>query len=87
MTVFVKYKAYNQLRNIKEDKKMTFMAYIERQKSIIRSRHEGETYLLQNGEVIPLNQSEKILYELSSLKGLNTDERMSQTRGELHKVV
>lgn len=59
---------------------MTYSAYIERQKSIIRSRHEGETYLLQKGEVIPLSQSEKLLIELSSLKGLNKTERLQLER-------
>lgn len=59
---------------------MTFTAYIERQKSIIRSRHEGETFLIQKGETIPLNQSEKLLNELSSLKGLNKKERLTVRR-------
>lgn len=56
---------------------MTFTAYIQRQKNIIRTRHEGETFLIQKGEVINLNESERLLSDLSSLKGLNTDERMS----------
>lgn len=59
---------------------MTYMAYIERQKSIIRSRHEGETFLLEKGEVIHLSQSEKLLIELSSLKGLNKTERLQLER-------
>ena len=80
MTVFVKYKVYNHIRNIKEGAKMTFTAYIERQKSIIRSRHEGETFLIEKGEVIPLTKSEVILYELSSLKGLNKNERLNVQR-------
>lgn len=55
---------------------MNFTAYIERQKNLIRSRHVGETYLLQKGESMPLSVSEKILGELSSMKGLNTCERL-----------
>ena len=41
-------------RKIKEDEIMTFTAYIERQKRIIRDRHEGETFLINKGEVIAL---------------------------------
>lgn len=59
---------------------MNFTAYIERQKSIIRHRHDGETYLLGKGEVIPLTESEKIFVELSSLKGLNKRERIDLRR-------
>lgn len=54
---------------------MNFTAYIERQKSFIRSRHEGEMYFADKGEYMPLSVTEKILNELSSLKGLNTRER------------
>lgn len=56
---------------------MNFTAYIERQKSIIRDRHVGETYLLHREESMPLSVSEKLLGELSSLKGLNTRERQA----------
>lgn len=80
MTVIVKYKDYNCGCNVKEGVKMTFTAYIERQKSIIKSRHEGETFLIQQGETIPLNQSEKLLNDLSSLKGLNKRERLVARR-------
>ena len=55
---------------------MNFTAYIERQKRIIRQRHEGEVFLMHRGEVIPVDDSEKLLKELSSLKGLNTRERL-----------
>ena len=55
---------------------MNFTAYIERQKRIIRQRHEGEVFLMHRGEAIPLGDSEKLLKELSSLKGLNTRERL-----------
>lgn len=56
---------------------MTFTAYIERQKRIIRNRHEGEIFLIRNDEVIKLTESEVLLNELASFKGLNTDERMN----------
>ena len=59
---------------------MTFTAYIERQKSIIRNRHEGEVFLIRKEEVIQLNDSEKLLNELSSFKGLNTAERQNFSR-------
>ncbi len=59
---------------------MTFTAYIERQKNIIRSRHEGETFLVQRGETIPLNESEKLLNDLCGLKGLNKKERQTFRR-------
>lgn len=53
---------------------MNFTAYIERQKSIIRERHEGEIFLMHRGEVIPMSESERLLKELSDMKGLNTRE-------------
>ena len=59
---------------------MNFTAYIERQKNIIRSRHEGETFLVQRGETIPLNESEKLLNDLCELKGLNKKERQTFRR-------
>lgn len=61
--------------NKAEEQKMNFTAYIERQKSLIRERHEGELFLLEKGEVIPLSESEKLLSELAKIKGLNTRER------------
>ena len=54
---------------------MNFAAYIERQKSLIRSRHEGETFLIEKGEVIPVLDSEQLLYELDNMRGLNKRER------------
>lgn len=57
---------------------MNFTAYIERQKSLIRGRHIGETYLLQKEESMPVSVSEKILEELSSMRGLNTRERLGE---------
>ena len=55
---------------------MNFTAYIQRQKNLIRSRHEGETFLLEKGEVIPVTDRDKLLYELDNLKGLNKAERL-----------
>lgn len=55
---------------------MNFMAYIERQKRIIRKRHEGEVFLMHRGELIPVDDSERLLKELSNIKGLNTRERL-----------
>ena len=59
----------------KEERKMTFTAYIQRQKNIIRSRHEGEMLLVEKGEIINITNSELLLNELDSLKGLNKRER------------
>ena len=59
---------------------MTFTAYIERQKNLIRKRHEGETYLVEKGEIISLNDSEKLFCELSAIKGLNKAERLCLCR-------
>lgn len=55
---------------------MNFTAYIERQKKIIRTRHEGETYLIEKGEYIPVTETEKLFAELDRSVGLNTKERM-----------
>ena len=55
---------------------MTFSVYIQRQKSLIRSRHEGEEFLSVCGNTVKLNSADDILKELDSLKGLNTAERM-----------
>ncbi len=54
---------------------MNFTAYIERQKNLIRSRHEGETFLSQNGEITLVSETERLFSEISGLKGLNTGER------------
>ncbi len=59
---------------------MNFSAYIERQKGLIRSRHEGETFLIQKGQVIPVSGSEKLFAELTKSRGLNTRERMNFKR-------
>lgn len=58
---------------------MNFTAYIQRQKKIIRSRHEGETFLIENGELIPIHNTEKLFEELDSLCGLNVFERLQDS--------
>lgn len=58
---------------------MNFAAYVERQKRLIRERHEGEEFLMQGGDIIPLNESQKILSELFNMKGLNKKERLKCT--------
>ena len=55
---------------------MNFTAYIERQKNIIRRRHEGETFLIDNGEIIPLPDRDRLLNELDAIRGLNVFERI-----------
>ena len=55
---------------------MTFTAYIQRQKSLIRSRREGEIYTKrEREEILPEYDTETLFGELSALKGLNTAER------------
>ena len=50
---------------------MNFTAYIERQKSIIRHRHDGETYLLQRGEEVAVIPRATSCYtSLTALKDL-----------------
>lgn len=54
---------------------MNFTAYIQRQKNLIRSRHEGESFLMENGEIISVPDRDSLLTELDSLIGLNVLER------------
>ena len=55
---------------------MTFTAYIQRQKSLIRSRREGEPSVkYEREEIIPEYDTETLFGELSAMKGLNTAER------------
>lgn len=56
---------------------MNFTAYIERQKGLLRSRHTGEISFRRKEECMPLSVTEKILSDLSHMKGLNTAERQS----------
>lgn len=51
---------------------MTFAAYIQRQKNLIRSRREDEQPRREE-----LRDTDRLMGELSSLKGLNTEERMT----------
>ena len=59
---------------------MNFAAYIERQKSIIRHRHDGEIYLVRKDENVPLDSRAALLNELDGLKGFNKRERMKYGR-------
>lgn len=59
---------------------MNFAAYIERQKSLIRHRHDGEIYLVRKDETLPLDKCDELLSELDGLRGFNKDERMSYGR-------
>ena len=45
---------------------MNFTAYIERQKNLIRSRHEGETFLSQNGEITLVSETERLFSEIKA---------------------
>jgi hypothetical protein len=54
---------------------MTYFAYIQRQKQLIRERHEGETYLFTQNTVIAVRPTEQIFNELDNLEGLNKAER------------
>ena len=55
---------------------MNFTAYIERQKNIISDRHIVEIFLISKENISEGADSEKLLRDLSSIKGLNTNERM-----------
>jgi hypothetical protein len=78
--------------DFKEDKEMTFTAYVQRQKNLIRGRHVAETFLIVGGDVILLNadnaaqaescsrSTEDILKEIDGMKGLNTHERAAAGR-------
>lgn len=55
---------------------MSFAAYIQKQKDLIRNRREGATYLIENGEMVTVPDTDKLLSELDSLCGLNVLERI-----------
>ena len=60
---------------------MTFTAYIQRQKSLIRSRRECEIVTVrEREEILPVYDTETLFGELSSLKGLNTAERQQYSK-------
>lgn len=54
---------------------MNFTAYIQKQKNLIRSRHEEETFLNEKGEYISVSDRDRLLDELDSIYGLNVPER------------
>ena len=54
---------------------MTFTAYIQRQKSLIRSRNGMRPVVMRREQIIPEYDTEALLEHLQSLKGLNTEER------------
>ncbi|MDE7306930.1 MAG: hypothetical protein K2N33_06025 [Clostridia bacterium] len=58
---------------------MTFTAYIERQKNLIKNRHDSDTDIYERAYDMQ-SESEKLFDDLDSLKGLNTSERLSFTR-------
>lgn len=66
---------------------MNFTAYIERQKNLIRSRHEGETFLVTKEEIVFVNDTERILKELAALKGLRCGERACVKRAEYRRAM
>lgn len=60
---------------------MSFKAYIQRQKSLIRSRRgeeEREIYVATG--ISPDYDSDRLMDELASLKGLNTEERLRYSK-------
>ena len=60
---------------------MTFTAYIQRQKSLIRSRREGEIYQEnKREEILPEYDTELLLEDLTAFKGLNTAERQQYSK-------
>ena len=60
---------------------MTFTAYIQRQKSLIRSRREEEHVSAPiKNEIIPVCDTQSLLEDLKSLRGLNTEERMRYSK-------
>jgi hypothetical protein len=59
---------------------MNFTAYVDRQKNLIRQRHEGETYLIDSNKSFIVRDSEEILVEMDALKGLNKAERLFFSR-------
>lgn len=60
---------------------MTYTAYIERQKTMIKNRREGELILFTRGEEREYSESDELFYQLISLKGLNTEERINARSG------
>ena len=59
---------------------MTFTAYIQRQKSLIRSRRDGGPSIVRREQILPEYDTEILLEELIKLKGLNTAERQQYSK-------
>ena len=67
---------------------MTFSAYIQRQKSLIRSRNGGSPSIInrrvegapKRDIILPEYDTKALLDELNSLKGLNTAERQRYSK-------
>lgn len=67
---------------------MTFSAYIQRQKSLIRSRNGGSPIIInfmadsptRRDIILPEYDTKALLDELNSLKGLNTAERQRYSK-------
>lgn len=76
MTVIVNIYGYNYIENKSEVKAMDFTAYIQRQKTLIRNRHEGEVIYLDDGEEYLLATVESLLADLDNMQGLNKAERL-----------
>lgn len=70
MTVTVNYKLYNGF--VKGEEEMTYSAYIERQKEIIKSRHEFDGECLDR---VYCADTERLFDDLRTIKGLNVAER------------
>lgn len=58
---------------------MTFTAYIERQKNLIKNRRDTDAKIYECAFDMQ-SESEKLFDDLDSLKGLNTSERLSFLR-------
>ena len=59
---------------------MTFSAYIQRQKSLIRSRRDNVQTELKEERFFPEYDTETLLEDLKKLKGLNTTERQRYSK-------
>lgn len=54
---------------------MTYQSFVQRQKELIRSRHVGETFLIDGGEVIKVSDSDRIFFELAGMRGLKKNQK------------
>lgn len=59
---------------------MNFNDYIQRQKRLIRDRHKGEEFLMNEFESTPVRSSDEIFFELENMKGLNRSERLYEVK-------